>query len=227
MDAIEKFWNENEVVKRFANRDHDVRLEQFIQRFKSPFDVRILDLGCAGGRNTVFLARQGFDVWAVDFSQAMVKETRKRIVEILGDRTESRVVEGRMENLSWISDNFFDVILALGLYHNAQSEEQLRAALKESSRILKPHGWLYSSSFMPGTVLRGQRLDPVPGHSFLYFGVDGDRACLLNAEQWDREMAKVGLFKSLPHAIVKGESDHSSRISLYSFYQKKETQDFT
>ncbi|MBD3374200.1 methyltransferase domain-containing protein [candidate division KSB1 bacterium] len=221
MDAIQKFWNEKEVVKRFANRDHDDRLEKFIHRFKSPSEVRILDLGCAGGRNTVFLAREGFDVWAVDFSQAMVKETRKRLFEMMGERVATRVVEGRMENLSWIPDKFFDIILALGLYHNAQSEEQLRVALKESSRILKPHGWLYSSSFMPGTVLRGQRLDPVPGHSFLYFGVDGDRACLLNAEQWDREMAKAGLFKSLPHEVAKGESDRSLRISLYSFYQKK------
>ena len=36
------------------------------------------------GRNAVLLAQLGFDVIAIDFSKAMVEETRRRVADILG-----------------------------------------------------------------------------------------------------------------------------------------------
>ena len=42
---------------------------------------RAIDLGCGNGRNAVFLARQGFSVQAVDYSQTAVDWARDRITE--------------------------------------------------------------------------------------------------------------------------------------------------
>lgn len=68
----EQYWKDPHRVKGFASKAVDKRLEDLLKNYSSPSHVRILDLGCAGGRNTIFLAEQGFDLWAVDFSGPMV-----------------------------------------------------------------------------------------------------------------------------------------------------------
>jgi hypothetical protein len=42
-------------------RDPDHRLSELVDRCPDPEAVCVLDLGCAGKRNTVFLGRLGFD----------------------------------------------------------------------------------------------------------------------------------------------------------------------
>jgi 2-polyprenyl-3-methyl-5-hydroxy-6-metoxy-1,4-benzoquinol methylase len=70
------FWERPETVDRFASRDPDHRLQRLIGEYGRPAAIRALDLGCAGGRNTVLLAQRGFDVRALDASSAMVERTR-------------------------------------------------------------------------------------------------------------------------------------------------------
>ena len=48
---------------------------ELIEEYPDPSRVRVLDLGCAGGRNTVVLAERGFDLEALDASAAMVAKT--------------------------------------------------------------------------------------------------------------------------------------------------------
>lgn len=43
--------------------------------------ARALDLGCGSGRNAIFLARRGFSVEAVDYSNAAIAWARERVVE--------------------------------------------------------------------------------------------------------------------------------------------------
>lgn len=95
-------WEDPEVVARFAARDPDLRLQALLagegeygvvrHSWAPPPAPRVLDIGCAGGRNAVWLAREGADVWAIDSSSAMVTETRRRLSENLSaDVAERRV----------------------------------------------------------------------------------------------------------------------------------------
>ena len=68
----------------FAARPPDRRLLQLLKHYQQPQQTRVLDLGCAGGRNTIVLADQGFDVYALDTSCAMVEKTRERLAIVLG-----------------------------------------------------------------------------------------------------------------------------------------------
>ncbi|MCK5448654.1 MAG: class I SAM-dependent methyltransferase, partial [Gemmatimonadetes bacterium] len=108
------FWESPEAVERFANRDPDVRLLGLLDEYLQPGQVRILDLGCAAGRNTVVLAERGFDVLAVDSSVAMVERTRQRVGVILGGlEAERRVLVGSMDDLGFLADASVDLVVAL------------------------------------------------------------------------------------------------------------------
>ena len=129
-DRPAPFWEDPELVERFAGREPDVRLREILDREDDPAGLRVLDLGCAGGRNTALLVERGCDVRAVDGSRAMVEHTRKRLAEVLGEeQAERRVRHGRMHDLAAFANGAFDLVVALGIYHCASSREEWRGAL--------------------------------------------------------------------------------------------------
>src|SRR5262249_21672412 len=140
---MSSFWESPENVGRVAAREPDVRLAELIREYRDPSATKVLDLGCAAGRNVVLLARNGFDVEALDSSAAMVAKTRERLATLLGSaEAERRVRVGRMDDLSWAADASFEIVVALGLYHCAQSRAEWDRALAESARVLAPCGKL-------------------------------------------------------------------------------------
>ncbi len=150
MRETESYWESPENVDEFADREADVRLLKLIDSCENPERVRVLDLGCAGGRNASVLAERGFDFYAIDSSAAMVEKTRDRVAAILGpEEADRRVRRGRMEDLAGFDSESFDVVVALGIYHNATSEEEFERSLRESARVLRPSGRLFVSSFSP------------------------------------------------------------------------------
>jgi SAM-dependent methyltransferase len=72
----EPFGERAQVVEQSSSRAPNHRLARLIEEYERPTAIRVLDLVCAGGRNTALLAERGFDVWAVDASPAMVERTR-------------------------------------------------------------------------------------------------------------------------------------------------------
>ncbi len=99
------FWEQPETVERFSGRDPDLRLQAMVAGLDDPGALRVLDLGCAGGRNTVYLAGLGIDVIAVDSSDAMVAETRRRLAEVIGsEHAAGRVRKRRMDDPSFLID---------------------------------------------------------------------------------------------------------------------------
>ncbi|HEX6068288.1 MAG TPA: class I SAM-dependent methyltransferase, partial [Longimicrobiaceae bacterium] len=139
----DEFWEQPEVVEQFAARAPDHRLLAILPEYARPAEVRVLDLGCAGGRNTVLLAERGFDVWAVDASGPMVERTRERVAEILGaDAARERVRVGAMDDLSCFPESSFDLVVALGIYHNARSVDEWERSIAETTRVLTSGGRL-------------------------------------------------------------------------------------
>src|SRR5512133_1083678 len=100
MTERDTFWEQPEVVARLAAMQPDHRLQAMIESHPHPERLHTLDVGCAAGRNTVYLASHGADVLAVDLSLPMVEMTRERLAPILGaDEARRRVRQGSMEEL--------------------------------------------------------------------------------------------------------------------------------
>jgi SAM-dependent methyltransferase len=218
----QSFWDSPENVERFAAREPDVRLSTLLAEYPEPREVRVLDLGCAAGRNAVLLAQKGFNIDALDSSPAMVAKTRERLAPILGaSAAERRVRIGRMDDLSFAPDASFDLVVALGLYHCAESRAEWDRALSESVRVLKPGGRLLVSVFTPETDLTGAGTRPVAGEPDVYTGFEsGGRHVLMDAAQLDREMARFGLTPLEPTRTARPKVEVGRRVSANGLYVK-------
>ncbi len=219
------FWEEQEQVERFAAREPDHRLRALITEFRDPPAVRVLDVGCAAGRNTVFLAELGFDVWAVDSSSAMVARTRSRLAPILGSgEAERRVRQGFMDRLDWVASGSIDLVIALGIYHCAASRGEWERSISESVRTLKAGGRCLVSTFTPETDLTGQGVRRVEGEDHVYEGYPGGRrAYLVDPPALDLEMAGHGLEPVVPTETVRRIDGSSRRVSTNGLYVKRAT----
>ena len=216
------FWDSPENVERFAAREPDVRLSALLAEYADAGTVRVLDLGCAAGRNAELLAEKGIDLDALDSTPASVAKTRQRLVSIIGaPEAERRVRVGRMDDLSFTSDASYDLVVALGLYHCAESRAEWDRALAESVRVLKPGGKLLVSVFTPETDLTGTGTRPVEGEPDVYVGFEsGGRHVLVDAVQLDREMARFGLVPLEPTRTARPRVDVGRRVSANGLYVK-------
>ncbi len=104
------------------------------KKFKS-----VLDVGCGLGRNSIYLAKHGFDVSGFDLSQHSVDQTLKKAKE-QGVKLNKFVVAD-MLNFPY-PDNSFDVILAINVISHTDLEG-FKKILGEIKRTLKPGGEAY------------------------------------------------------------------------------------
>ena len=215
-------WEDPACVERFAAREPDHRLLEIVDRCDAPKALKVLDLGCAGGRNTVLLAERGCQVWALDSSAAMVAKTRERVAPILGSSSAgSRIHRGTMDDLSRFEDSCFDLVVALGIYHNARSLSEWNRALSESSRVLSDRGELLVATFDPQTDLTGEGVTPVPNEPNLYEGLPSGRGVLVDPETLEAEMARFGLKLIVPCQTVATQMKAGHRVVVNALFRKE------
>lgn len=214
-------WEQPESVERFAARDPDLRLVEILDRAGDPPSVRVLDLGCAAGRNTELLAERGFDFHALDGSRAMIARTRARIAAILGEREAlRRVRRGSMNDLGAFADAAFDLVVALGIFHCASTHDEWNRALAESARVLAPGGLLLVAVFTPETDLHGTGVHPIPGEPHVYSGFSSGRTVLVDAPTLDAEMAAHGLEPAVPSTTVRVALEKGRRVVVNALYER-------
>ena len=216
------FWERPEIVEKFAGREPDRRLAEWLSVRDDLEGLRVLDVGCAGGRNSVYLARSGCDLYAIDSSLPMVRRTRFRIANVLGEREAARRVRvGRMELLGGFGDRSFDLIVALGVFHSAPDRATYELALAESARVLDQDGHLLIANFAPGTELEGTVLEPAPGEPDVYVGHESGRHVLLGAEALDDSLDRHGLSPVVPTEVVEATGEAFRRITVNGLYRKR------
>ena len=215
------FWEQSENVERFANRPPDKRLEVLLNDYRDPAGTRVVDLGCAGGRNTLLLAERGFDVYALDASAAMVQHTRQRLAPLFGtDGAAGRVWKGRMDDLGTFDAESVDVVVALGILQSAETAEEWNRTLGQVTRILKPGGRLLVANFAPGTELMGEPVRPVADAAHVYEAGGTLRFYLLEPADIDADMARHGLRPIAPTMSVEAAGESGRHVTVNALYEK-------
>jgi ubiquinone/menaquinone biosynthesis C-methylase UbiE len=124
-------------------------------------DVRglaVLDLGCGTGRHALWLAEVGASVTAVDFSEGMLAEARRKP----GAAAVRFLVHDLHRPLPFASGAFDRVVSGLVLEHL----RELGVFFAEARRVLRPGGRAVVSAMHPAMFLRGAQArftDPSSG----------------------------------------------------------------
>jgi SAM-dependent methyltransferase len=216
------YWERPEQVDDFAGRAADRRLVELLPSYSRPGDVRVLDLGCAGGRNTVLLAERGFDVYALDASMPMVQKTRERVADVVGsEEAARRVRSGRMEELGAYASEWFHLVLALGILHSATSHDMWDRALAEAARVLVAGGLLLVSIFSPRSDPKGLGLRPIAREPHVYEGFDSGPMFMFEADELDAELARHGMVPAASTETVETTTESGVRVTVNGLYRKR------
>jgi ubiquinone/menaquinone biosynthesis C-methylase UbiE len=110
-------------------------------------NLSVLDLGCGTGRHALWLADAGANVTAVDFSEGMLAEARRKP----GAEAIRFLVHDLHQPLPFDADSFDVVVSGLVLEHLNDIEN----FFAEIHRVLKPGGRAVVSAMHPAMFLRG------------------------------------------------------------------------
>ena len=139
MNYLEEYYNkydeEGRLLSRHGQVEYLTTMKYIEECLEGISDPSILEVGAGTGRYSVTLAKQGWQVTAVELIE--------HNLEILKSKLEGTepitAIQGNALDLSQLTDNSFDLTMLLGpMYHLYTKEEKLKA-LSEAVRVTK-HG---------------------------------------------------------------------------------------
>ncbi len=139
IEIISGFYNEvNEDVR--LNKSRQGQLEFFttmayIRRYAGS-GARILEIGAGTGRYSIALAREGYNVTAVELVERNLEVLRQNG----GDLSNLTAHQGDALDLSRFADDSFDIVLSFGPMYHLYEAADVHRALDEAIRVTKPGG---------------------------------------------------------------------------------------
>lgn len=110
----------------------------YIEKYLKKGD-RILDIGAGAGEYSLYFARKGYEVSALELTDANIAAFRKKLTP----EDSIELVQGNALDLSRYDDQSFDIVLLFGpLYHLENDADKLKC-MKEAKRVCKDGGKIF------------------------------------------------------------------------------------
>ena len=139
IQATYELFNEDTRLNRSkAARVEFLTTTRYIERYLKP-GAKILDVGAGAGEYSLYFARKGCEVCALELTDANIQAFRKKIKQ--EDRID--LVQGNAVDLSRYADESFDAVLVFGPLYHLHSEEDRQKCIAEAKRVCKPDGKLF------------------------------------------------------------------------------------
>ena len=112
-------------------------------------DEHILDICCGDGRHLVILAKKGYRVIGIDYSEFILRVALKKAK---GIRTNINLVRADMKNIPFV--RYFDATYSFFTSFGYFSDKENLRTLKEINKALKPGGRFLIDVFNPLNVIK-------------------------------------------------------------------------
>ena len=147
---IYKNINKKRLTEMYDKYDEDTRLTRtrhgqleffttmkYIHKYLKP-GMKILEVGAGTGRYSISLAKEGYDVTAVDLVKSNLDVLKKNAAGI----TNIKAYQCDALDLSKFDDEAFDMVLVLGPLYHLYFEKDQKRAIDEALRLCKKNGVL-------------------------------------------------------------------------------------
>lgn len=140
INSVTDFYNqydEDARLKRRCGQVEYVTTNEYIHKYLKQGD-KIIEIGAGTGAYSIPLAREGYDVTAVELVEHNLEILKSKITGDMNIKT----YQGNALDMSRFANDSFDVTLVLGpMYHLFTKEDKIKA-LKEAKRITKKDGYI-------------------------------------------------------------------------------------
>lgn len=174
-----------ELAARYESADMRESRQRFARLFAA--GARLLELGCGSGRDAAALLASGYDVTAIDASQAMLAQAVRLHPELAG-----RVLRHALPAPLPFADGSFQGAYAIACLMHLR-EPAVDAVLREVARVLQPAGRLLFSvcterpGLSPDGVDAGGRFfNILPDERWIALAASAGFACEQSAGSADR-----------------------------------------
>jgi len=171
--------------------------------------MRVFDAGCGGGRNLVYLLRQGYEVCGNDADANAIASVRSLAASL----SPAREHDFRVEPIEQTSfpDAHADVVVASAVLHFARDPEHFEAMLRQIWRVLRPGGLFFAR--LASTI--GIEGDVVAKGDGQYRLPDGSDRYLVDApaiEQWTTRL-DGRLIDPIKTTVVNGQRSMTTWVA--------------
>ena len=97
--------------------------------------IKILDVGCGGGRHLKLFAENGFQTYGIDISQEIINYAECLMKK---NHLKSIIKKSEMNSLDFESD-YFDAVISFGVFYYSDSVN-MKKCISELYRVLKKDG---------------------------------------------------------------------------------------
>ena len=139
---------ENRLVKDKAHQVEFLTTVRYIDKYLKTGD-KILEIGAGTGRYSLYYAKKGYEVEAIELTKSNIKEFKKHIESNM----KIGIHEGNALDLSMYDDNTFDITLLLGPVYHLFSVEEKKKAIGEAIRVTKKNGKIFIAYITNDTVI--------------------------------------------------------------------------
>ncbi len=167
------FYNTHNEEPRLLSRHGQIEFlttVKYIEKYLNE-GMKIIEIGAATGRYSLYFAEKGYSVDAVDLVEHNLNILKSKIKS----EYNIRVSQGNAIDLSGFDDNSFDITLLLGPMYHLYTVEDQKKAISEAVRITRPNGLIFIaycmydasvlSAFRPGGYIKkaveDELIDPV------------------------------------------------------------------
>lgn len=112
----------------------------YLKRIRVVPAGKALDIGCGKGRNTLYFAKQGYEVYGIDYIPAAINHTKQR-ARTLNIQNRIKLFTAAIDQRWPFPDNFFDLAIDNYSSIDIETKKGRETYKKELVRTLKPGGW--------------------------------------------------------------------------------------
>ena len=140
LDAQQQHWNRMYAEEPdFFGEEHSYPAKKAAEILKREGKSRVLEIGAGQGRDSLYFAKNGFHVTALDYSETAVEAINQKAQTLCIAHSISPIWYDIRRKLPFV-DETFDACYCHMLYCMALCTSELEALFQEARRVLKPNG---------------------------------------------------------------------------------------